>query len=867
MTGISSRIRIFSNFLIVLFFLMTAVQVSSAHDMVNNAQGSLHDFSSMAYEQQPYQSFNLSGLGHYGQWYGSSAALNGEFYLGGSAFSSTGSLNHAVNRISIPNGFITSVSAGNNSIYYYGNYYVPWGGGLFENQYFPSNGTDLQVNVNFPLSFTGFDNGYTMTAAAHGGGVSVMIISNSFQQTAYLLVVNRTNVTKIVDNPFGYSGAGQAYVAYGNGEFLFVGVQNGISLGGFIRTNGNTLNISSVLQSIPVAYNTYNNGIAWNGTSFAIISYLGLSFLDPGSLAVTQEPFSPGAQFVTSEGSSFIVGTGFYGSDLYVYRYANGNLSEIGSSVGIQTTGLTVASQDGNVVVAGFPTFTSGSSNYPMLEYYTEEYRNITIVANAPETSLWIDGNHVIANGTISYSLPFGLNPIIAAKTGYSTFSGVANVTPRNHGVFFVRQVPMLPNVMVSTSSASYYNAEVIQARDPANGYLYEAWIATDGIEFSRSTDNGTTFSTPYAVPGSIDNSTQFSWDPAIAVSDNGTVYVSFMHEYDAALYPRGGVPVVSISYNHGISFDGYHNVSTPNYSGFGDRDYIAVSPQGTIYVTWNYAPYYYMIGIESVPGSSGFYSSGDFNIVFSSSNNGGDTWSTPVNLTPGYPYAGGVEAPLLVQPDGQIDVVFTNYNTSQYHVLGYGYEYFTYSTDGGVTWSHPVLLGGYTYTLSNMNWWIDPTISYGGHGTIYIAFDYQHLSMDVPVIVYSHNNGHTWSSPVVLSNPVPYEPHIEVTVAAASDHIAYVTWMSHTNYSGWSIYLSKFNAWNNRVSPPIPVSQSFGMVNTWGGDTNGLSYLGHNSLEVSWGYGVFRGGDYFSSQIYAENIHFDETGFVGFNY
>ena len=68
-------------------------------------------------------------------------------------------------------------------------------------------------------------------------------------------------------------------------------------------------------------------------------------------------------------------------------------------------------------------------------------------------------------------------------------------------------------------------NAEVEQATDASGRYVYELWMGCKGIAFARSADGGHHFGSPINVPGSVAS----SWDPALAVAPNGTVYASFM--------------------------------------------------------------------------------------------------------------------------------------------------------------------------------------------------------------------------------------------------------------------------------------------------------------------------------------------------
>src|SRR5690242_17445966 len=88
-------------------------------------------------------------------------------------------------------------------------------------------------------------------------------------------------------------------------------------------------------------------------------------------------------------------------------------------------------------------------------------------------------------------------------------------------------------------------NAEVVTATG-APHYVYDLWIGCGGIGFARSTDGGLHFGTPMTAPGSRGR----SWDPAIAVAPDGTVYIAFMHQANHHQYP-----VVDASANHGVSF------------------------------------------------------------------------------------------------------------------------------------------------------------------------------------------------------------------------------------------------------------------------------------------------------------------------
>src|SRR5438105_11193050 len=107
--------------------------------------------------------------------------------------------------------------------------------------------------------------------------------------------------------------------------------------------------------------------------------------------------------------------------------------------------------------------------------------------------------------GLIAAAALFGATPAFSASTAY-TIGPVIDIS----------------------ASCSSQNAEVEQAVDQKLGYVYETWMGCRGIAFARSTDGGKTFSTPISVPGSIGSNIN-TWDPAVTVGPDGTVYSAFM--------------------------------------------------------------------------------------------------------------------------------------------------------------------------------------------------------------------------------------------------------------------------------------------------------------------------------------------------
>src|SRR6266851_1384038 len=102
------------------------------------------------------------------------------------------------------------------------------------------------------------------------------------------------------------------------------------------------------------------------------------------------------------------------------------------------------------------------------------------------------------------------------------------------------------PITRVSTCGGQ--NAEVEQAVDARLGYVYGEWMGCKGIGFARSADGGRTWSAPVDLPGTGSNIN--TWDPALAVAPDGTVYASFMLSRNGQYYP-----VVDASFDHGATF------------------------------------------------------------------------------------------------------------------------------------------------------------------------------------------------------------------------------------------------------------------------------------------------------------------------
>ena len=388
-------------------------------------------------------------------------------------------------------------------------------------------------------------------------------------------------------------------------------------------------------------------------------------------------------------------------------------------------------------------------------------------------------------------------------------------------------------------------NTEVEQAVDPTGSYVYEEWIGCNGIGFARSTDGGLHFGRVVRLRGSRPE----SWDPAVTVAPNGTVYAAFIVGQRSRAFP-----VVLASFDHGASFPQETALVPPRRNSWGDRDFIAAGSNNTVYVTWDYMPYLSAIKVRCPRGGSCAFTAGDLNIVMQVSTNGGKTFGPMIHVSPGYPASGADSAPLLVEPRGRIDVLFERYRVTRRRTLtlGTGSHYFTSSSDRGHTWSKPVKVGGSVGTISPLDWWIDGAIAIDAGGNLYATWDTQGRRHDMGWLAYSTDHGVTWSAPVRVTRDVAKVPHI-VQPAGGADDIAYVGWLTDQRPWGYAQYLRTFSIARGWLSPPRRISRQFGDPGIWPGDTFGISTLFPKDVVVSWGSGLRSSGR--RSEIFARPV------------
>lgn len=397
-----------------------------------------------------------------------------------------------------------------------------------------------------------------------------------------------------------------------------------------------------------------------------------------------------------------------------------------------------------------------------------------------------------------------------------------------------------------SAQAASYTTAPILNVsgacagqnaeseQTAAGSYVYEIWMGCGGIGFARSTNGGAGFGAPVALPGSSGPGVS-TWDPAVAVGPSGTVYAAYMVQVNNG--PQ--YPVVAASFDDGATFPQVTRLLPPQKKDFGDRDFIAVGPDGSVYVTWDYGPQRSHVKYICSKAGSCSFSSGDLNVVLQRSTDGGRTFGSMTYVSPGFPSGGADSGPLVVEPGGRLDVLYQGYQITDPNTLtfGPGYEFFTASSNGGATWTPPVKVGAGAGSMSTAEWWIDGDIGIDAGGNLYATWDTQASSpaADTGWLSYSTDHGQHWATPLQAPADSLNVPHI-VQVAGGGSGTAFVGWLSDSNPAGYAMYLRAFSIAGGWLSAPVQISSQFGMSSVWPGDTFGISTLTPTGLFLSWG-------------------------------
>ncbi|MDI6767934.1 MAG: sialidase family protein, partial [Bacteroidota bacterium] len=391
--------------------------------------------------------------------------------------------------------------------------------------------------------------------------------------------------------------------------------------------------------------------------------------------------------------------------------------------------------------------------------------------------STWIDDTLHICNDIPNYQ--YGFNPSVAMDRSGNIF--YTFIAMGNDG----RTASVVARKNISGGSWQYTKIQEIISEDDMvdkpwitvdntggqrDGYIYLTWAKLIGnystVLVARSADHGVTFSTPY--------------------------------ELDTQPLISGSRLVLRPS----------QDTSTALRNGWVQMAMPAVGPSGEVYVVWA-------------------YSNSTCNYKISKSTNGGSSWFTPVNgpsfigafkFLGIYPYFRNVKIiphpSLAVGSNGNLYLAYTDKRSSDqsFHIK------FASSTDGGVSWSSPIIVG------EESGWQYFACLTFNQSGRLSIG--YMHCNypesndpQQRAKMATSDNGGLTWtyetisdpaSVPPLISQSASYE-YMGITSIANNNQV-YQLWIDHRKGNADPYFISlvdvssNLNAGWNMVSIPDTV-------------------------------------------------------------
>lgn len=401
------------------------------------------------------------------------------------------------------------------------------------------------------------------------------------------------------------------------------------------------------------------------------------------------------------------------------------------SSLLCLTTSLILAA---NTVIAAPPvnrniTNDSWSQNEPMVAFSPLDHNRVVVGFNDNRGAgdygvswSWSDngGNSWTYGGKISFGgYSLGADPVVAFDNSGTVYMVGLVYNPdaspslgQDGSVFFAKSndngqtFPAASRklITIGTGTTTYYDKPWLYV-NPANNHIYIAWVKRTNawgaggtessvIEFTRSVDGGQTFSLPVQV-STFNNPTgsNRSHGPQITALSANRIFVSW-HTLETGTLPNPPTTPWKI----------WVAESTDGGATFGTND-LAVTTE------WGYPNRF--ISTDSDPANGKIYiayadshvqSPRDYDIFLTSAASA-SSWSPPVKLNDDPQNGRWQFYPALdVAPNGRVDVIWYDYrdDASRLNV------YYTYSTDGGVTWKSNT-------KITNVNLGFTPTNDFAG--------------------------------------------------------------------------------------------------------------------------------------------------------
>jgi hypothetical protein len=287
----------------------------------------------------------------------------------------------------------------------------------------------------------------------------------------------------------------------------------------------------------------------------------------------------------------------------------------------------------------------------------------------------------------------------------------------------------------------------------PEEEDLYVTFMALEGLFFSRSPDGGTT----WLLPTTVTNITP-AMVPKIVVDSSGTIYVTWHH----TTYEQYGHFYLSRSSDGGLTWSTPIQIQTELYSVYSRPQMCSLLVQGdTLLFAWVGQP-----------------QGGSTEVMFTHSTDGGATWSDPVRVDDAVDHTVGVTVDLAIAADG---VIYAAWSDDRLFGGGHELTYVNHSTDGGQSWSPGVRVDDAgdcvensisgAITMDDQNRLHVALID----GRNYCEEPFYFGWTDI-FYTYSTDGGLTWSVDEQINNPIPYDGNYRVSLQAGSGMV-YTTW------------------------------------------------------------------------------------------
>ncbi len=310
----------------------------------------------------------------------------------------------------------------------------------------------------------------------------------------------------------------------------------------------------------------------------------------------------------------------------------------------------------------------------------------------------------------------------------------------------------------ILSSVAAGNGWEPAVAADPLAPYVYVAWMQYSGnkvrIAVRVSSDNGLSWGSPTALCTNCGGQGQY--DVTLAVTSTGTVYATFMEQYNIEF---------TKSTNHGLSWTPATTISGGVWA---DKPWMTTNANGDdIYVAW------------STHG----------NIYTVDSHNAGVSWTTPLQVTMErqiyyFPNGG------TVLPNGTAVMVASEYPENGNNTQRAGpipiVEFRT--MNGGRSWTRSVVdtvYAGATYATSSVT-----TVASDVNGTLVLVYSGS-LAVGANGHVYvrrSTDSGATWSARAEMTTSAGGADSTSVAAAGKGNGIFTLTWMD-ARTGAWNVW------------------------------------------------------------------------------